>query len=58
MSLRIIRNTYIRSLVSLTILVFVNFQVSAQGQFLRGVEKTEYILNGAEADFYVSPGRK
>jgi hypothetical protein len=28
---------------------------NAQGQFVRGVEKTEYSLKGSVADFYVSP---
>jgi hypothetical protein len=36
-------------------LLFLNSPVSAQGRFLRGVEKTEFTLAGTKADFYVSP---
>ena len=35
--------------------IFLNNLVSAQGRFVRGVEKSEYTLTGTIADFYVSP---
>ena len=35
--------------------LFLNPPVSAQGRFLRGVEKTEFTLTGTAADFYISP---
>ena len=37
------------------ILFFPGYQISAQGRFVRGVEKTEFTLTGTSADFFVSP---
>ncbi len=41
-------------LLMITLLI-LNDQVSGQGRFVRGAEKTEYSLAGTAADFYVSP---
>ena len=35
--------------------ISLNNPVSAQGRFVRGVEKVEFTLTGTAADFYVSP---
>jgi hypothetical protein len=43
------------SLFLISFLFLSEYKVSAQGQFLRGVEKVEYELKGTDADFYVSP---
>ena len=45
----------ISSLLLIIAMFYLNYQVSAQGRLLRGVEKVEYALKGTDADFYVSP---
>jgi len=43
------------SLLLIGSLFLFNYQIVAQGRFVRGVEKVEYDLTAYDADFYVSP---
>jgi len=43
------------SLLMLIALFLLDYQVSAQGRMVRGVENVKYELKGTAADFYVSP---
>lgn len=55
MKMRFCKIRKIGQLILTMVLLIPVVKVSAQGRFVRGVEKAEFTLTGTAADFYVSP---